>query len=137
MRRLGKEILRLFQEQKGFSLFEVLVAVAILGVIGVTLISAINTSYQSVGILDKKAVGMNLAISHVEFIREAEYAQDYSSVVTSIVLPSQYERNIHLEYSVDGEEWTETYSGQTLQRIIVSISQGGKSIYSMCTYKWE
>ena len=137
MRWLGKEIARLFREQKGFSLFEVVVAVAILGVIGVTLISAIDTNYRSVAVLDQKTTGMNLAITHIEFIREAEFAQDYSSVVASIVLPSQYESNIHLEYSDDGEEWTEVSSNQTLQRIIVSISQGGRPIYSMCTYKWE
>ena len=129
--------LRFLASQNGFTLLEMLIAVAILGFIGVTLVSAIDTGYQSVGVLDKKTVGMNLAITHVEFIREAEYAQDYSSVVTSIVLPSQYERNIHLEYSEDGEIWTETYSGQTLQRINVFISQGGSLIYSMCTYKWE
>jgi len=134
---LGKEIFRLFQEQRGFTLIETIVAVAILGVIGVTMISAINSNYRSVGVQDKKLVGMNLAITHVEFIREAEFAQDYSSVVTSIVLPSQYERNIYLEYSDDGENWTEISANQTLQRINISISQGGIPIYSMCTYKWK
>ena len=134
---LGKEIFRLFQGQKGFTLIETLVAVTILGFIGVTLISAIDTNYRSVAVLDQKTTGMNLAITHIEFIREAGFAQDYSSAVASIVLPSQYESNINLEYSNNGDNWTETYSGQTLQRIIVSISQGGKPIYSICTYKWE
>jgi len=137
MRWLGKEIARLFREQKGFSLFEVVVAVAILGVIGVVLISAIDTNYRSVAVLDQRTTGMNLAITHVEFIREAEFAQDYSSVVTSIVLPSQYESNIHLEYSDNGDDWTEASANKTLQRIIVSISQGGSPVYSMCTYKWK
>jgi len=137
MRWLGKGRFRFLRGQKGFSLFEVVVAVAILGVIGVTLISAIDTNYRSVAVLDQKTTGMNLAITHVEFIREAEFAQDYSSVVASIVLPSQYESNINLEYSNNGDNWTETYYDQTLQRIIVSISQGGKPIYSMCTYKWK
>ena len=96
MRRLGKEILRLFRGQDGFGLIEVLVAVAILGVLGVTFISAIDAGYRSTGVLDEKVVGMNLAITHIEFIREAEYAQDYSSAVASIVLPSNYERNIYI-----------------------------------------
>ena len=137
MRWPSKKIFRFFQGQKGFTLIEALIAVAILGFIGVTLISAINTNYRSVAVIDQKTTGMNFAITHIEFIREAEFAQDYSSVVASIVLPSQYESNIHLEYSSNGDDWTETYDNQTLQRIIVSISQGGKPIYSMCTYKWE
>lgn len=98
---------------------------------------AIDTSYSSVAVLDQKTTGMNLAITHIEFIREAEFAQDYSSAVASIVLPSQYESNINLEYSEDGETWTEASANQTLQRIIVSISQGGIPVYSMCTYKWK
>lgn len=137
MRRLGKEIARLFRGQKGFSLFEVLVAVGILGFIGAGIAMAIDTNYRSVAVLDQKTTGMNLAITHVEFIREAEFAQDYSSVVASIVLPSQYESNINLEYSDNGDDWTETCDNRTLQRIIVSISQGGSPVYSMCTYKWE
>ncbi len=137
MRWLRRGRSRFFQGQAGFSLLEALVAVGILGLIGTGILAAIDTNYRSVAILDQKTTGMNLAITHIEFIREAEFAQDYSSAVASIVLPSQYERNIHLEYSVDGDNWTEAYSGQTLQRIIVSISQGGKPIYSMCTYKWK
>ena len=137
MIRRVKEITRLIRRQKGFTLIEVLVAVGILGFIGAGIAMALDTNYKSVAVLDQKTTGMNLAITHVEFIRETEFAQDYSSVVASIVLPSQYESSINLEYSDDGDDWTETYSGQTLQRIIVSISQGGSPIYSMCTYKWE
>ncbi len=137
MRWLGKGRLRFLRGQTGFTLFEVLIAVGILGFIGAGLAMAIDTSYGSVAVLDQKTIGMNLAITHIEFIREAEFAQDYSSVVASIVLPSQYESNIHLEYSYNDEDWTEIYEDQTLQRIIVSISQGGKPIYSMCTYKWK
>jgi len=137
MIRRVKEITRLIRRQKGFTLIEVLVAVGILGFIGAGIAMALDTNYKSVAVLDQKTTGMNLAITHIEFIRETEFAQDYSSVVASIVLPSQYESSINLEYSDDGDDWTETYSGQTLQRIIVSISQGGSPIYSMCTYKWE
>jgi len=137
MRWLGKGRLRFLRGQRGFTLFEVLIAVGILGFIGAGLAMAIDTNYRSVAVLDQKTTGMNLAITHVEFIREAEFAQDYSNVVTSIVLPSQYESNIHLEYSDDGDNWTEASANKTLQRIIVSISQGGSPVYSMCTYKWK
>lgn len=137
MRWLGKGRFRFLREQRGFTLFEVLVAAGILGFIGVGLATAIDTNYRAVAVLDQKTTGMNLAITHVEFIREAEFAKDYSSVVASIVLPSQYESNINLEYSNNGDDWTETYDNQTLQRIIVSISQGGKPTYSVCTYKWK
>ncbi len=137
MRWLGKGRFRLFRGQRGFTLFEVLVAVGILGFIGAGIAMAIDTNYRSVAVLDQKTTGMNLAITHIEVIREAGFAEDYSSVVASIVLPPRYESNINLEYSVDDEEWTEIYEDQTLQRIIVSISQGGKTIYSMCTYKWK
>ena len=50
MSRLGKVRFRFIQEQKGFSLIEVVVVVAILGVIGVVFMSAMATSFRNTGI---------------------------------------------------------------------------------------
>jgi hypothetical protein len=116
---------------------EMLIAIAILGAIGVTYISAYNTSNISIGILEQRTRGSSLAMEHVDIIREAEFATDYTSAVSDITLPSQYERDIQLEYSSNGENWTDTYSDQTLQRVVVVISQGGKPIFSICTFKWQ
>lgn len=126
-----------YRSQKGFSLMEMLIAIAILGAIGVTYISAYNTSNISIGILEQRTRGSSLAMEHVDIIREAEFATDYTSAVSDITLPSQYERDIQLEYSSNGENWTDTYSDQTLQRVVVVISQGGKPIFSICTFKWQ
>jgi type II secretory pathway pseudopilin PulG len=123
--------------EAGINLIEMLIAVAILGAIGVTFMSAYNTSNVSVGILEQKTRGMQLAMDHVDYLRDAEFATDYSDIFAGINMPSQFERNITLEYSSDGENWTDTYSAQTLQRIVISISQGGEPVYSLCTFKWQ
>jgi len=133
---LGKGIAYL-REQRGISLIEVLIAVSILGVIAVPLLDAIYSSNRAIGIVDSKITAMNLAITHLETIRETEFKDSYSDDTASIVMPPHYEKNISLEYSSDGETWSETYTGQTLQRIIISISQQGKPIYSLCSYKYQ
>jgi len=108
-----------------------------LSAIGVPLLSATYSSNRAIGIVDSKITAMNLAITHLEIIRETEFKDSYSNDTASIVMPSNYENNIILEYSNDGETWSETYIGQTLQRIIISISQQGKPIYSLCSYKYQ
>jgi len=137
MRQLATFRLRLPRGQKGLTLIEVLIAVGILSAIGVTLLNAIDSSNRAIGIVDSKITAMNLAITNLETIRETEFKDSYSNDTASIVIPPHYEKNIRLEYSSDGETWSETYTDETLQRIIISISQQGKPTYSLCSYKYQ
>ena len=137
LRSLFSKGLACLKEQRGISLIETLVAVCILSSIGVTLLNAISSSTRAVGIIDSKITAMNLAITHLETIRETEFKDSYSNDTASIVIPPHYEKNIGLEYSSDGETWSETYTDQTLQSIIISISQQGKPTYSLCSYKYQ
>lgn len=129
---------KLFQEQKGFSLFEVLVAVGILGLIGAGLLTALNTNYRAARTLDEQVVAVNLATAHFEAIREVPYAATYPSAGDNITIPFQYDVAIDLEFSSDGETWSDNYTDETLQKIIISISrEDGKPVLYMCTYRTE
>ena len=59
--------------QSGFTLIETLVAVALLGAIGVTLVGAMFTGYKSLDISQERTFAESLAESQVEYIKSQEY----------------------------------------------------------------
>ena len=73
MRCLGKESFTLSAGQKGFTLVETLVSVAILGAIGVALFSGLSTAHKSLAISQERVIAESLAKSQVEHIRSQEY----------------------------------------------------------------
>lgn len=141
MRWLLKGKLRLFREQRGFTLFEVLVAVGILGLIGVGLLTALDTNARAARTLDEQVTATNLATTYFEAIKTMPYADTYPEPEDIITIPTQYKMNIKIDFSSDsnpndGITWVDTYTDETLQRITVIISrEGGESVLSMCAFK--
>ena len=137
MKWFGKEALKFFREQRGISLIEAVLAVAILGFIGTGILTAFGTSSSSTLILDEKVVAVNLATDHIEAIKELPYAASYPSASDNITIPPQYNVAIDTECSTDGTIF-ESCTGsdnQTFQKIVVSISHGDKSVLYICSYR--
>ncbi len=141
MRRLGKERLRFLRGQRGFTLIEVLVAAAILAVIGVVLLNALDTNAKATRTLDEKVVATNLATAYFEAIKASPYAETYDDVVADITIPPQYLVNVDIQFSSDGDTtdgitWVDNYTDETIQKIAIAVSrEGGKSILTICTFK--
>ena len=125
--------------QGGFTLIETVVAVVILGFIGTGVVLALDTNSRATRTLDEQVEGVNLATTHLEAIRELPFSTDnYSSARASIDIPSQYNVDIDVEYSWDGDNFGPYTDNATLQKIIISVSrEGGKPVFSMCTYKYK
>jgi len=145
MRWLGKGKLRFLRGQKGLTLIEVLVAAAILAVIGVVLLNALDTNAKATRTLDEKVVATNLATAYIEAIKASSYAETYDDVVADITIPPQYIVNVDIQFPSNiyvGEDgityftWSDTYSDETFQQIAITVSRDdGKHILSICTFK--
>lgn len=151
MKWLKKGETRLFGRQAGFSLVEVLVAAAILSLIGTGLLTALDTNAKATRTLDEKVVATNLATAYFEAIKaippdDPQYPwPTCPSPEDVITIPPQYIMNVDIAFSSDsylGEDdityitWVDDYTDQTIQRFTVTVSrEGGKPVLAICMFK--
>jgi len=72
------------KREKAFSLIEVIVALALLGIIAVCFLGAVAGGSNAIFIADERATGESLARTEMEYIRN----QDYSPAPWAYELPS-------------------------------------------------
>jgi len=135
MKWLRKAGIRFIAGQKGFTLLEVLVAVAILAAIGVVVLQGLDTATMSTRTNEEKVVASNLITEYLESIKSMDYAATYPDAGTNVVIPFQYSVAVNITYSENGTTWVEDYDGHTLQKIVVSVSREGRPVLSICTFK--
>ncbi len=137
MRWLIREKFKLFREQTGFTLIEVLVAVAIMAAIGVGFLTVLNTNSRATRALDEQVTAVNLAAAYLETIRALPYADTYPNAGDTITVPFQYSVVPDYAYSGNGTDWDDDPTDKMLERITVIVSREGKYILSICTYRSE
>ena len=143
MRWLRKGKFRFLQGQKGIGLLETLIAVAILGVIGVSLLTALNTNARATRTLDEHVVATNLATAYIEAIKAMDYApslelESYPEPEDIITIPPRYVVNVNITFTSDGTTWVDynIEDPQTLQKLAVTVSrEGGKPVLTICAFK--
>ena len=141
MRWLGKGRFRFLRGQRGFTLIEVVLAAAILAVIGVGLLNALDTNAKATRTLDEKVVATNLATAYFEAIKAVPYAETYpkdQSPLNNIIIPPQYDVDIRTEFSTDGGVIWGDYVDNALQKIAISVSrEGGRHVLTICTFRTD
>jgi type II secretory pathway pseudopilin PulG len=122
---------------------ETLVAVGILGLIGTGILTAVNTSIESAGRLDEDVVATNLATAYIEAIKAIPYASSYDSPENVISIPFQYDVDVDIQFTSDGDPsdgitWVDTYTDEHIQKLTITVSrEGGEHVLTICSFKAE
>ena len=82
------------RDQRGLTFIEVMVAVALLGVSGVGIMSALSTGYKAQDINRESVIGENLVRAVLEDIRFQSYLDSYT---VSVTVPTGYSYTITTE----------------------------------------
>ena len=130
-----KKLGQLARSKVGFSILEALVAVGILGFIGVTVVQALDTGYRSARTLDEKVTSRTLISSHMEAIKQLPYAANYPNASENITIPDQYSVIVSTECTNDDTTYQSCTGNETLQRIIVSVLREGRPVLRICTFR--
>jgi prepilin-type N-terminal cleavage/methylation domain-containing protein len=114
--------------QKGFSLIDVLVSLAIVSLLSGGFLSALTSSTKAVITVDQKDTGRALAQSQMEYIKEQDFADNYE--VNSSIL-SRYPG-----YEIDTIiVATPTQRDALIQEITINVSQNGEVVTSLEDFK--
>ena len=128
---------KLLQEQKGMMLIEVLLAVAILGIVAVAFLSTMVTGYGAVALADRKTTAESLTRTEIERVRNAKYETpmiaDYWRTSTSPAPPSPPPSGwvvwVHADYiDPDDYEVIAAADAQGMRMITVTVSYNAKVV---------
>jgi len=147
---MKRAALKLLGRQKGFTLIEVLVAIAVLGIIAVMFLSATALSSRAVIIANQRATIEGLARSQMEYVKGLQaYAQAPSGGVSNYArisgIPSGYSiwskgrGGVEVD-GIVGVPWNsdtsqEVTNDQGLQLITIIIKYGGQNVWLLADYK--
>lgn len=120
----------------GISLIEVLVAVALISIVGVAIFGGLSTANVSTIIAEERSIGQDLAEAQMEFIRTQIYDPsppvEYA-LIDSSEIPDGYSIQVTavaLDYDGDGDD-----DDDGIQKITVTVKHHTKTVTTLQAYK--
>jgi|YelNatPaOPRAMG01_1025707.scaffolds.fasta_scaffold42591_3 prepilin-type N-terminal cleavage/methylation domain-containing protein len=125
------------ERQRGYSLVEVLIALALIGIVVVAFLSALATSSRALILADERTTAESIARSEIEYVKKSAYdaannPPQYSRD-PSLDIPSGYEVKItaqRLDPEGDGAA-----DDDGIQRITVEVRHQGRLVLASSDYK--
>jgi len=110
--RLNSRARRAFQgSSRGFTLLEILIAIALIGIVAVAILGALSTSSKVLIIADERTTAESLARRQIEYVK----SQDYSTTESVLNEPVYQEiGGIPEGYSI----WSVDYTGELVANIV-------------------
>jgi len=143
-------MVRLMKSEKGFSLIEVMIAIALLGIIGTAFLGALSTASKALFVSDERATAESLARSQIEYVKSQDYDADWNYTVTDSGRSSSDEPSWWLDVSPGGNPPLLSsdyarYSAEVsadedddnpgIQKITVTVKHDGTTIITLEGYK--
>jgi prepilin-type N-terminal cleavage/methylation domain-containing protein len=111
----------MIKSQKGFSLIEIVIALALLGILATGFIGALGNASKSLSFTDERQTAITIAEHQMEYIKEQDYSTSYTQDPT---ITSNYPG-----YSVITYVESITSRDNNIQKIrIVVVNHNGKQI---------
>lgn len=131
MRRMRSEKRPFSLGQRGFSLLETLVALAILSAIAVTFLNGVNTAIRTTAIADEHTTAESLAQSQMEWVKRVEYVEEATNYIpTSLPGGRDYQ---DYTVTITSEPLFDPDAG--LQKITVTVKHDGEEVFMLEGYK--
>lgn len=119
------------KKERGFTLVEMLVSVAILGVTGVAFLSGFSTASRGDSIIDERETAKNLAESQMEYIKNQAYTASIGAgTYAPTPIPWEY-----AGYSVTVSADNITSRDGNIQKIKVIVKRQDKEVTQLEGYK--
>lgn len=124
-------ILRKLRGQRGVSLVETVVALAVLAAVGVTFLSGLATTSKAIVLADEQATAESLAWTQMESVKHAVYVAEATTYAGE---PIPVDKD-YLDYSVTITARPLHNPDNGIQKITVTVSRSGSGILRVEGYK--
>ena len=114
---------RLFKGEKGFSLLETVIALALLGIIGVAFLSGLATTSRARTTADERSGAKILVETYMENVKKMEYSSSYN-----ITAPDEF-AGYSVNLTVENER------NMDIQRLTVTVWHHGRNVLALESYK--
>lgn len=142
---LGKKRFTFVRGQRGFSLIEILVGLAILTAIGVAFLNGLFTTSKAIMVSQESTITESLARSQMEYIKTQDYIPDDNYKPNGLAYsydPINVRANLAgAGYSVEIDRPVVIISKAVaefeLQSITVVVKRGGEKAFTLSAYRVE
>jgi prepilin-type N-terminal cleavage/methylation domain-containing protein len=117
--------------EKGFTILEVLVAIALLGILGVAFLGGLSTASKALFLADERTTAESLARSQMEYVKNEMYDDTDPYKYAQTDVPSSDDPAYTI--SVDAEPLNTPDDG--IQKITVTVNHHSKQVIILEDYK--
>jgi len=123
--RLNRRVRKAFQGgSRGFTLVEVMIAVALIGIIAIAFLSSLSTASTVLIIADERATAESLARSQMEYVKNQDKSPTYEPSIPPAYEEADYSANITADLLKTG-----------LQKITIIIAHDDEPLVILVGYK--